>query len=102
MSMISYIMEFPQYIVEARSVSIRDQLYTDKALNYIYDNLCEKITLKELAEYLGKQGICVRAGLHCAPLAHISAGTLETGTLRFSASVFNTESEVVRLLKIIP
>ena len=39
---------------------------------------------EELAEFLGRQGICVRAGLHCAPLAHASAGTLETGTVRVS------------------
>jgi len=26
----------------------------------------------------------VRAGLHCAPLAHESAGTLDTGTVRIS------------------
>ena len=39
---------------------------------------------EELAAYLGKQGICVRAGLHCAPLAHESAGTLKTGTVRVS------------------
>ena len=39
---------------------------------------------EELAEFLGEQGICVRAGLHCAPLAHESAGTLQTGTVRIS------------------
>ena len=39
---------------------------------------------EELAGYLGKQGICVRSGLHCAPLAHESAGTLDTGTVRIS------------------
>ena len=39
---------------------------------------------KEMAEFLGKQGVCVRAGLHCAPLAHESAGTLQTGTVRVS------------------
>ena len=36
------------------------------------------------AQILAKQGIAVRAGLHCAPLAHESAGTLETGTVRIS------------------
>ena len=36
------------------------------------------------AEYLGNKGIAVRAGLHCAPLAHESAGTLQTGTVRVS------------------
>ena len=29
-------------------------------------------------------GIALRAGLHCAPLAHKSAGTLDTGTVRVS------------------
>ena len=37
-----------------------------------------------LAEELAKRGIALRAGLHCAPLAHESAGTLDTGTLRVS------------------
>ena len=36
------------------------------------------------AEALGRQGVALRAGLHCAPLAHESAGTLETGTVRIS------------------
>ena len=36
------------------------------------------------AQILSRRGIAVRAGLHCAPLAHESAGTLETGTVRVS------------------
>lgn len=36
------------------------------------------------AEELARRGIAVRAGLHCAPLAHESAGTLATGTVRVS------------------
>ena len=36
------------------------------------------------ADALGKAQIALRAGLHCAPLAHESAGTLETGTVRIS------------------
>ena len=36
------------------------------------------------AEELSSQGIAVRAGLHCAPYAHESGGTLETGTVRVS------------------
>ena len=39
---------------------------------------------EEAAEHLAKRGIAVRAGLHCAPLAHESAGTMETGTVRVS------------------
>lgn len=39
---------------------------------------------EEYAARLAQKGIAVRAGLHCAPLAHESAGTLETGTVRIS------------------
>ena len=39
---------------------------------------------EEAAEQLARQGIAVRSGLHCAPFAHESAGTLETGTVRVS------------------
>ena len=39
---------------------------------------------EEMAGKLAFYGIGVRAGLHCAPLAHESAGTLETGTVRVS------------------
>ena len=36
------------------------------------------------AQLLARQGIALRAGLHCAPLAHESAGTIQTGTVRVS------------------
>ncbi len=36
------------------------------------------------ADSLARAGFALRAGLHCAPLAHESAGTLDTGTLRVS------------------
>ena len=39
---------------------------------------------EEAAQVLARMGIAVRAGLHCAPLAHESAGTVQTGTLRVS------------------
>ena len=39
---------------------------------------------EDLAQQLAKRGVAVRAGLHCAPLAHESAGTLDTGTVRIS------------------
>jgi len=39
---------------------------------------------EEMAQELARRGIAVRAGLHCAPLAHESAGTLKTGAVRIS------------------
>lgn len=52
------------------------------------------IDSESVAQTLGEHGICVRAGLHCAPLAHESAGTLETGTVRLSFSPFVTEGQL--------
>ena len=40
-----------------------------------------------MAEKLARQQIAVRAGLHCAPIAHASAGTDKTGTLRLCICV---------------
>lgn len=51
---------------------------------------------EDAAQWLGEHGVAVRAGVHCAPLAHRSAGTLDTGTIRASFSAFNTPSEVDR------
>lgn len=48
-------------------------------VSFVPDCDCE-----ELAEMLARQGVAVRAGLHCAPLAHESAGTLQSGTVRVS------------------
>ncbi len=52
----------------------------------------------ELADRLSRQGFCLRPGLHCAPLAHQSAGTLPAGTLRAGFSAFNTPKEVEMLV----
>ena len=39
--------------------------------------------------------IAVRAGLHCAPYAHDSIGTLHTGgTIRFSPNLFSSADEI--------
>ncbi|MEI3141448.1 MAG: hypothetical protein V8S34_07920 [Lawsonibacter sp.] len=41
-----------------------------------------------MGEALADRGFALRAGLHCAPLAHRTAGTLDTGTVRASVSAF--------------
>lgn len=52
----------------------------------------------DVADRLNRLGIGVRAGLHCAPLAHRALGTLETGVVRASPGFFNTEGDIDRLL----
>ncbi len=56
---------------------------------------------EEIAEYLSSNGICVRTGLHCAPLAHMNANTYDTGTVRISFSYFSTKKEIERFLYVL-
>ena len=55
---------------------------------------CGSLNCEEFASKLAAHGICVRSGLHCAPFAHRSAGTLGTGTVRFSFSPFVSAAQV--------
>lgn len=55
---------------------------------------------EETAQELGSN-IIVRAGYHCAPLAHKALGTEDTGTVRISFGYFNTENEVKKIVKAI-
>ena len=51
---------------------------------------------EDLGERLAQKNVAVRAGFHCAPLAHRTVGTLETGTVRLSPSVFNTAAQAAQ------
>ena len=55
--------------------------------------------LEETAALLAREGIAVRAGLHCAPVAHESAGTLDTGTVRVSFGYGATDAQTDRFLR---
>lgn len=49
---------------------------------------------EEVAALLSSDGIAVRAGLHCAPLAHRKFKTDDIGTVRISPSVFTKKSDI--------
>ena len=51
----------------------------------------------DVAAALGDRGICVRAGLHCAPTAHEALGT-GGDAVRISFSPMNSERDVVSLI----
>ena len=55
----------------------------------------ERIDPEALCGMLGEHGIAARCGLHCAPLAHRTVGTLDTGTLRLSFSPFLSKANVI-------
>lgn len=56
------------------------------------------LSSEETAAQLGEEGICVRAGLHCAPSAHRKLGTLKSGLVRFAPSVFTSKEDVERCI----
>lgn len=65
-------------------------------------SLCaEGMDCETLSELLGRRGVAVRGGLHCAPLAHQSAGTLISGTVRLSVSPFTASREADAAARII-
>ena len=54
---------------------------------------------EEAAQMLSDRGFALRAGLHCAPLAHESAGTVDTGTVRVSFGWHSTAGELNAFLR---
>ena len=57
------------------------------------------IPSSSLAQALSERGICLRAGLHCAPLAHKALGTPEVGALRISFGRYNTLGDIDTLCR---
>ena len=98
---------------ELLAARLCDRLYGIRGL-HIYRggrggpiSLCPTgITPDALTARLDAEGICVRGGLHCAPLAHAALGTQSTGTVRVSFSFFNTREEIdhfaLRLHSLLP
>ncbi len=52
-----------------------------------------------LCRELDRDGFAIRSGLHCAPMAHKKLGTIASGAIRISFSVFNTEKEINLFIK---
>lgn len=65
-------------------------------VSFVMDEDCEIV-----AQKLADRGIAVRAGLHCAPLAHKSVGTFETGTVRVSFGLDATLAQIKILIDVL-
>ena len=61
----------------------------------------DRLDSESVSEYLSQKGIAVRGGLHCAPLAHQSAGTADGGTVRISLSPFVTPEQLMSSCRIL-
>lgn len=49
---------------------------------------------EEVSSYLDKNGFSVRAGYHCAKLAHENYGTAEQGCVRVTPGYFNSKKDI--------
>lgn len=74
------------------------QLYTPEPVEPYFAPVLsfnlEGISSETVAQKLNASGIAVRAGLHCAPRAHESFGTLQQGAVRVCPSVFNNMNDI--------
>ena len=67
--------------------------HTDRGQSGVLSFRLEGVDPETVGSRLAQKGICVRCGLHCAPLAHETAGTLPQGTVRASLSAFTRPAE---------
>lgn len=72
-------------------VTLYSTLDSKNVFSFNVKNLDSNVVADILNE---KYGVCVRAGLHCAPLAHKKLGTLKTGAVRASIDFNNTKHEI--------
>ena len=61
--------------------------------------LIDGISSDSAGNIFARQGISVRTGLHCAPLAHKFLGTYPAGTIRFSVNYFTSNDDFEHLVE---
>ena len=90
--------ELTQYFIDGikdiEEIKIYGPLDIKKSAAVVPINL-KDIDSSEISFILDEEyDIAVRSGLHCAPLAHKTIGTLDQGVVRFSFGIFNTKDEI--------
>lgn len=61
--------------------------------------LIDGVSSDSAGNIFDRQGVSVRTGLHCAPLAHRFMGTYPAGTIRFSVNYFTSEEDFEQLIE---
>ena len=75
--------------------------FADSALLLDEPDILAADAESELAAKLEEKGVLVRAGYHCAPLAHRYLGTEKTGGVRLSPGLFTTKKEAQKTLSLL-
>ena len=76
-----------------RAIELYDSLRSDDAQTLLSFSFPHR-TSEEIAAELDRCGFAVRAGYHCAALAHTLHHASKDGTVRVSPSVFNTKKQI--------
>ena len=90
-------------LLSAAAESLRNlgaQLWTGPGQTGVLSFRLPGLDCEEAAARYAARGVALRAGLHCAPLAHKTAGTLPEGTIRLSLSALSEPAEIRRFLEI--
>ncbi|WP_188399273.1 aminotransferase class V-fold PLP-dependent enzyme [Sporomusa sp. GT1] len=111
---VQFILQTGQAVIRAKEMELTGQLLAGLLaipaasvygrLDLLGRTAVVSFTLKgqdsgQIAHLLDQQyAIACRSGLHCAPWAHKTIGTLETGTVRLSPGYFNTQQEIEQAL----
>lgn len=75
------------------------RIYAPRARGPVIGFNVGSIPSDSVANALGNEGVCVRGGFHCAPLAHRALGSAERGSVRASFGCFNTFGDVDALCR---
>ena len=96
----SKIEKLTKYLLNALSKRENIILYTQKnSYNGVVSFRIKNIEPSDVVSYFNQNGICVRSGLHCAPLCHKRQNTLNGGTIRVSISHYNHLWEIKKFIK---
>lgn len=98
-NIIAYEKELHDYLFDKLSNLDNVVVYNKKSENAVVSFNVKNLFAQDTASYLGKMGICVRSGNHCAKLLHNLIGTDDT--VRASLYFYNTKEEIDRFISVL-
>ena len=93
--------KYEEFLIKYLNFKVKNEkflkIYSNPSSNILLFNI-ENLDPSVVSNELNDMGICVRSGLHCAPLAHKRIGTLYLGgAVRVSIDFNNTKKEIDEL-----
>lgn len=86
---------------DIKKVKLYRDFYNEELYAPVLSFNIDGLHSEQVSAMLDRGGVAVRGGFHCSPLAHISMGTKDTGTVRISPSFRTTKKDINILLNLI-